>query len=335
MTEMLGQSDLNALGFENNEYAHNDSQIPKNMLDKLYETMDTFLIRKESAKLIWRNWISFKEKRIFYAIKESLRRAEFLLTKALIKRLNTQEAEIISDPTSNARIRFRLSGISFPPVIVFKIFTQTNSVQYFSGHKIILTGSKADFQSFREMGTRKYLEKIIFEKFVNEKHPEIHDLYDATNAKEYIRYLNSLDERPQELGGRGNTWRELNLDLMNSSYWSTKVKRNNLISFIDEEIMQIANKHDQNRVEYPMTFNKAVTNKNKRRKRIEKMKKIYGLGGTEDDTDKLIKASCLPMRDSSNADMGLLKISLKKICTNGLALFHLNNISMNGMIWGL
>lgn len=75
------------------------------------------------------------------------------------------------------------------------------------------------------MGPRTYYENVVMQEY----HRDLFDVYEAYevgNQIEVVRYLNSLDERPPNLGGRNNNWRELtvsrNLYNLNSSIFHSK-----------------------------------------------------------------------------------------------------------------
>lgn len=153
------------------------------------------------------------------------------MSSEILRRLNPREAQLLRDPTSNVKIRFRFvfewmlmprfGGESFPPVILFKIFSKGTNVHYFSGHRLIQSGSQvkamylgnnnqAAIDSCSVMGARTYRENIM----INEYHHDafgIYEPYEVGNKLEFVQYLNSLDERPAHLGGRNNGWRELTI----------------------------------------------------------------------------------------------------------------------------
>ncbi len=71
---------------------------------------------------------------------------EHSLTYEVLRKLSPLEAELLKDPSIRARIKFRFSGPEFPPFILFKIFTSTQSdgaggVCYLSGRKMIKPAS--------------------------------------------------------------------------------------------------------------------------------------------------------------------------------------------------
>ncbi len=74
---------------------------------------------------------------------------EHSLTYEVLRKLSPLEAELLKDPAIRARIKFRFSGPEFPPFILFKIFTSTQSagqgaggVCYLSGRKMIKPASE-------------------------------------------------------------------------------------------------------------------------------------------------------------------------------------------------
>lgn len=50
-------------------------------MDELYQTMDTFIIRKDAFAVIWRAWISFKQRKIFQIMRQTLQHA---VSKSLV-----------------------------------------------------------------------------------------------------------------------------------------------------------------------------------------------------------------------------------------------------------
>ncbi|KAJ3275037.1 hypothetical protein HDV01_001543 [Terramyces sp. JEL0728] len=58
------------------------------------------------------------------------------------------------------------------------------------------------------MGVRQYHEKILLPEMTQKIH-KIEELYDVTDKLEYIQYMNTVDKKPPNMGGRNNSWREL------------------------------------------------------------------------------------------------------------------------------
>jgi hypothetical protein len=110
------------------------------------------------------------------------------MTIHLVKMLSPKEAELLMEPTSQCRVRFRLGGNTFPPTVYYKIFTSNSNVHYFSGKRIIEFGSDADIQAISLMGNRTYYEAMRSMAFyLNPKHPDVSEHYEVTNRKEYIQ----------------------------------------------------------------------------------------------------------------------------------------------------
>ena len=101
----------------------------------------------------------------------------------------------------------RFSGPSFPPTILYKIFSQTSNI-YLSGSNLISPGTAAARDSTRYMSPRTYMQNIL----MDEQQRDIHGIIskdEVVSRVEWVMYLNSMDKRPCYLGGRGNGWREL------------------------------------------------------------------------------------------------------------------------------
>ena len=103
--------------------------------------------RDHASRVISRAWKSYKMKKTFAWLKSNLLKAQHSLSSDILRRLSPKEAQILKDPTSKSRIRFRFGGTSFPPLILFKIYTQGTPIQYFSGHKFIKTGTQVNIRN--------------------------------------------------------------------------------------------------------------------------------------------------------------------------------------------
>ena len=164
--------------------------------------------KRYASIVISRAWKSYKMRSTFAWLKSNLLKAQHSLSSDILKRLSPKEAQILKDPTSKSRIRFRFGGTDFPPTILFKIYTLGTPIQYFSGHKLIKSGSQAARDSCIIMGPRTFYENIVMQEYHHNLF-DIYEDYEVGNQIEVVKYLNSLDERPPSLGGRNNTWREL------------------------------------------------------------------------------------------------------------------------------
>lgn len=159
----------------------------------------------QSATIIARSWRSYFRKKVFRVLKDNLYKAERAMTVEILKRLAPTEAQFISDTVAQPRVRFRFGGVTFPPIMFYKIYSRGRNVHYFSGRRIIEPGSKAAVDACRVMGVRLYTELVVSE--TNQPDP-----IDVTNRLEYVQYMNSVDNLPARFGGRNNDWRVLNFD---------------------------------------------------------------------------------------------------------------------------
>ncbi|KAJ3046384.1 putative protein CXorf58 [Rhizophlyctis rosea] len=146
----------------------------------------------------------------FAWLKQNLYKAEQSMTLEILRRLSPKEAELIRDPVMQAHVRFRFGGTSFPPSIMYKIFTKGMNTHYFTGKRVIQAGSKAARDSCNIMGVRLFAENMFLEEYYSYG-SKIRDSVDVTNRIEFVQYLNTMDKRPAHQGGRNNGWRELSV----------------------------------------------------------------------------------------------------------------------------
>jgi hypothetical protein len=133
-----------------------------------------------------------------------------MMTREVLRRLAPNEGCLLSDPAIKVKVRFRLGGFSFPPKIMFKIYTEGFSTHYYSGHDTITPGTRAAEDAFTVMGSRCFHEKILFPDLEQPVHA-IEKAYEVTDHLEYIQYRTTIDHKPAHLGGRNNNWRELKM----------------------------------------------------------------------------------------------------------------------------
>ncbi|KAI8588208.1 hypothetical protein BDZ88DRAFT_203122 [Geranomyces variabilis] len=153
-------------------------------------------------------WKSFLMRRTFHWLKESLIRAERSMTMEILRRLCPKEAELMRDPVVQAKVRFRFGGQTFPPTIMYKIYTKSSSVHYYSGNRLIQADTQAAVDSCTIMGVRLYSENVMRTEFQNRGLKVAHS-DEVTNRLDFVQYISSLDQKPAYMGGRNNTWREL------------------------------------------------------------------------------------------------------------------------------
>lgn len=80
----------------------------------------------------------------------------------------------------------RLGGETFPPKILFKIYTSGMNVHYFNGQDTINPGSKAAEDSFSVMGSRCFHEKIILADLQRDPY-KVSKAYEVTDKLEFIQ----------------------------------------------------------------------------------------------------------------------------------------------------
>ena len=104
----------------------------------------------------------------------------------------------------------RFGGDSFPPLVLYKMYSKGSNVHYFSGNRIIQPGSQASMDSCSIMGNRVFHQNALQTQY-SQKTFKTYEPYQVDNKLEFIQYMNSLDDRPAYLGGRNNGWRELSI----------------------------------------------------------------------------------------------------------------------------
>ncbi|KAI6646451.1 hypothetical protein LOD99_12572 [Oopsacas minuta] len=174
--------------------------------------------RQRDAVLKIENWwIRRRNKKIFLLLKEGICAAERTLSYQVLRKISPTEADLLNDPALATRVRFRFGGDDYPPRILFKIFTNIkscgNSIHYLSGKKYIKPGSQAAIDAGKQMGNRRLMEQLIVDTCQQQGGRVTNDS-DVTNLKELVQYRACLDETPAYLGGKDNTWRELDLKIL-------------------------------------------------------------------------------------------------------------------------
>ena len=85
-------------------------------------------------------------------------------------------------------VSFRLGGETFPPKILFKIYTSGMNVHYFNGQDNINAGSKAAEDAFSVMGSRCFQEKILFADLQKDAY-KVSKAYEVTDKMEFIQVI--------------------------------------------------------------------------------------------------------------------------------------------------
>ncbi|XP_057575130.1 uncharacterized protein CXorf58 homolog isoform X1 [Hippopotamus amphibius kiboko] len=166
-----------------------------------------------SAHRIQRAWLSYLDKTMFQLLKHTICAAEHHVTHEILKKVSPLEAELVKDPCMKCKVRFRFSGETFPPFIVFKIFlhTEGHGYKYFSGKNLLKPSSEAVVDACKIMGKKKFYHQIMEDECLFQKF-RITDEIDIVTLQDYMQYSSLLDEIPASSGGRNNYWRRLNLE---------------------------------------------------------------------------------------------------------------------------
>ena len=175
------------------------------------DTENGDILRRQAAvRRIEKWWRRVRDRRIFRIFKEAICAAEKSLTRDVIRKLSPSDAALLQDPAVRARIKFRLGGESYPPVILYKIFFSKDliHVQYMSGKTMIRPSTEAAEDASRQMSHRAMLDQMLTDACYHPKQ-KIQDEIDVATVKDYMQYRSILDESPAYIGGKGNSWRTL------------------------------------------------------------------------------------------------------------------------------
>ena len=85
-------------------------------------------------------------------------------THDVLRKISPNEADLLNDPSVNAKIRFRFAGQEFPPVILFKIFLISNGTKYISGRRTIRPSTDVSLKICVIMRTFYIVEKQLYYK---------------------------------------------------------------------------------------------------------------------------------------------------------------------------
>lgn len=168
----------------------------------------------EAVKVIEKCWCSFRDKQMFRLLKHTICAAEHSLSAEIIKKIAPLESNILNDPCVKVRIKFRFSGLEFPPSVVFKIYSQMQdgkSAMHISGKDMIKPASSAAQEACNQMGNKQYYNLMIFDSLQNVANKRISEKSDVVSIRDYMQYSSLVDDLPAYLGGRSNAWRRLNL----------------------------------------------------------------------------------------------------------------------------
>ncbi|KAL1273635.1 hypothetical protein QQF64_026449 [Cirrhinus molitorella] len=165
---------------------------------------------EDCARRIQAYWRSFRDRRLFSLLMNTVRSAEQCLASAVLRQLSPREAELLKDPSLKCKIRFRFAGPRFPPSVVFKIFHTGGGGRYLSGKKVFSPSNQATADTCRMMGHRAFMDLISIDEF----HKAAVEPQDVICMRDYMQYSSHLDELPASVGGRENGWRFLSLKVL-------------------------------------------------------------------------------------------------------------------------
>ncbi|XP_021105860.1 putative uncharacterized protein CXorf58 homolog [Heterocephalus glaber] len=179
------------------------ARLPQVAKEKQIPTQQEILAQK-----IQRAWLIHLNKTIFHLLKHTICAAEYCVIHGILKNVSPLEAGIVKDPSMKYKVRFRFSGETFPPFIVFKIFlhTEGRGYKYFSGKNLL----KPSSSSCKMMGKKKFYQQIMEDECLFQKF-KVTDHVDTVTTQDYMQYSSLLDKIPASSGGKNNLWLKLNL----------------------------------------------------------------------------------------------------------------------------
>ncbi|XP_003389727.1 PREDICTED: putative uncharacterized protein CXorf58 [Amphimedon queenslandica] len=182
---------------------------------------------QSAAATIERTWLSYKDRQLFKTIKYAICSSEHSLTHEVLRKLSPRESSLLKDPSLTTKVKFRLDGTRWPPFIVFKIFSKSQSVCYISGKNMLRPSTEAAEDARQLMGNRVYFNQFLSDTYTHHQ-LSITDIHDIGTVKDYMKYAANLDETPAVHGGKENYWRRLELENLprvelssvHTKYWS-------------------------------------------------------------------------------------------------------------------
>jgi len=125
---------------------------------------DFVLFQKLAVLRLQRWWRSCRDRKAFWKMAATLRRCEKARTLDVLRHFLPDEHAFLSDrglPAS--RLRLRLSGLTYPPTLMYKIVLPSTKNLYFSGTRNVRPGTAAAADAIRVMGPAKALEALVME----------------------------------------------------------------------------------------------------------------------------------------------------------------------------
>ncbi|KFO22347.1 hypothetical protein H920_16267, partial [Fukomys damarensis] len=146
--------------------------------------------RDISAQKIQRAWLIRLDKIIFQLLKHIICAAESCGTHEILKNVSPLEAELVKDPSMKCKVRFRFSGETFSPFIMFKIFlhTEGRGYKYFSGKNLLKLSSETVVDACKMMGKKKFYEQIMEDERLFQKF-KVTDYVDIVTTQDYMTMM--------------------------------------------------------------------------------------------------------------------------------------------------
>jgi len=162
---------------------------------------------RRAAQIIARAWLSYRDRQIFMILKSVVSVAVKENGHLVLQRISPLEAKLLE--TEKVWVRMKLMGESFPPKVIFKaILGTTGKVNYLSGREQL----KEDMQGVAEnMGETNFCKQLLSDLVERKQNKNVVDIVDVGSTRDLCRLLSYRDESAASVGGKGNTWRLVNL----------------------------------------------------------------------------------------------------------------------------
>uniref|UniRef100_G1M252 Uncharacterized protein n=1 Tax=Ailuropoda melanoleuca TaxID=9646 RepID=G1M252_AILME len=152
-----------------------------------------------SAQRIQRAWLCHMDRTIFKLLKHTICAVEHCVTYEILKKVSPLEAELLKDPSMKCKVRFRFSGETFPPFIVFKIFlhTEGHGYKYFSGKNLFKPSSEGVVDGCKMMGKKKFYHQVMEDQHLFQK-LKITDEIDIVTLKDYMKQTDTPSTKQRQ-----------------------------------------------------------------------------------------------------------------------------------------
>lgn len=148
----------------------------------------------EAVTIIQRNWRKYRGKRIFHYLHAKLYELSKENALMFLKRINSIEAQLFEK--NKNRIVFRLAGETFPPIIVYKIFTNQHVLDLFnrSANSELEMKNKHDKKNWKICYVYKNMKSENLSLKIKYRFPLTHNNNPLTNRRKKIRDIKWIHE---------------------------------------------------------------------------------------------------------------------------------------------